>query len=59
LVQERILDPQKLVGIRPQNESVLADNVPGYMAGARNLKKDTMTAKASVMPVCGRGTARM
>ena len=40
LVQERILDPQKLDGIRPQNKSNLADIVPGYVAGARCLKKD-------------------
>lgn len=40
LLEERILSPQKLDGIRPQNESVLANIVPGYMAGARNLKKD-------------------
>ena len=40
LVQERILDPQKLDSIRPQSESVLANIVPGYTAGARNLKKD-------------------
>ncbi len=40
LLQERILDPQKLSGIRPQDRSVLTNIVPGYMAGARCLKKD-------------------
>ena len=40
LVQERILDPLKLDEVRPQNASVLTDVTPGYMRGARNLRKD-------------------
>jgi D-alanyl-D-alanine carboxypeptidase len=40
LLQERILDRQKLDDIHPQNVSVLSNIVPGYIAGARNLKKD-------------------
>ncbi|MCG8405754.1 MAG: beta-lactamase family protein [Phycisphaerales bacterium] len=40
LLKKRILHPQKLDGIRPQNKSVLTNIVPGYVSGARNLKKD-------------------
>jgi D-alanyl-D-alanine carboxypeptidase len=39
-LQERILDPQQLDAIRPADRSVLTGITPGYMSGARNLKKD-------------------
>jgi len=40
LLQERILDPHRLDGVRPQNQSVLQDIATGYTGRARNLKKD-------------------
>lgn len=40
LLQERILVPQKLFQIRPQDQSVLANITPGYQGGVSNLKKD-------------------
>lgn len=40
LLEERILRPRQLDQIRPQDASVLSGIAPGYMGGARNLKKD-------------------
>ena len=40
LLQERILDPEELRHVQPQNESVLTDVAPGYSRGARNLRED-------------------
>ena len=40
LLRERILEPQGLDQVRPQDRSVLADITPGYTMGARNLRKD-------------------
>ncbi len=40
LLRERILDPQGLHQIGLQDRSVLPDITPGYMHGARNLRKD-------------------
>jgi len=40
LLQERILDPLRLNEVRPANKSVLENITPGYMGGARNLRKD-------------------
>ncbi len=40
LLAERILIPQKLDLIRPQNVSALPDIAPGYTRGARNLRED-------------------
>jgi len=40
LVQERILEPQGLYQISPQNQSVLPNITPGYQGGVSNLKKD-------------------
>ncbi len=40
LLQERILEPQELRHVQPQNESVLTDVAPGYSRGARNLRED-------------------
>ena len=40
LVNKRILQPQKLDQVRPQDASVLSDITPGYSRGARNLRKD-------------------
>ena len=40
LLRERILEPQGLDQVRPQDRSVLADITPGYSRGARNLRKD-------------------
>jgi len=40
LLQERILLPQKLSQIRPQDQSVLPNITPGYQGGVSNLKKD-------------------
>lgn len=40
LVNQRILEPQGLDQIRPQNQSVLVNITPGYQGGASNLKKD-------------------
>lgn len=40
LLQERILAPLHLDGVRPADTSILENITPGYMGGARNLKKD-------------------
>ncbi len=40
LLEERILKPHGLADVRPARESVLPGITPGYMGGARNLKKD-------------------
>jgi len=40
LLEERILIPHKLTGIRPADKSVLTDIATGYMGGGRNLKED-------------------
>ena len=40
LVRERILEPQGLDQIGLQDRSVLPNITPGYMMGARNLRKD-------------------
>lgn len=40
LLEERILGPLKLDGVRPQDRSVLEGIAPGYLGGASNLKKD-------------------
>ena len=40
LLEERILAPQGLDQVRPQDRSILPDITPGYMAGARNLRDD-------------------
>ena len=40
LLQDRILTPQNLDQVRPQNVSALPDITPGYTRGARNLRKD-------------------
>ena len=40
LLQERILSPQGLSEVRPQDKSVLTNITPGYMGGGSNLKKD-------------------
>ena len=40
LVRERILEPQGLDQIGLQDRSVLANITPGYMMGARNLRKN-------------------
>lgn len=40
LLGERILVPQGLSQIRPQNQSVLPDITPGYQGGVSNLKSD-------------------
>lgn len=40
LLRERILEPQGLHQIGLQDRSVLPDITPGYMGGARNLRKD-------------------
>ena len=40
LLQDRILTPQNLDLIRPQNVSALPDITPGYTRGARNLRDD-------------------
>ena len=40
LLQTRIVVPQGLTGIRPQNQSVLTDIAPSYEGGARNLRDD-------------------
>ena len=40
LLRERILVPQGLSQIRPQDQSALPNITPGYQGGASNLKKD-------------------
>ena len=40
LLQDRVLEPQNLDQIRPQNVSALPDITPGYTRGARNLRDD-------------------
>lgn len=40
LLQDRVLIPQNLTQVRPQNVSALPDIAPGYTRGARNLRKD-------------------
>lgn len=40
LLQDRVLKPQNLNLIRPQNVSALPDITPGYTRGARNLRDD-------------------
>ena len=40
LLQDRVLEPQQLNEIRPADRSVLTGITPGYIGGARNLKKD-------------------
>lgn len=40
LLQERVLTPQSLDLVRPQNVSALPDITPGYTRGARNLRTD-------------------
>jgi D-alanyl-D-alanine carboxypeptidase len=40
LLAERILEPHELHDVRPADTSVLTNITPGYMGGARNLKKD-------------------
>lgn len=40
LLQERILAPQQLVQVRPQNQSALPDIAIGYQGGAASVKKD-------------------
>lgn len=40
LLEERILIPHRLTGIRPADKSVLTDIATGYMGGGRNLKED-------------------
>lgn len=40
MLTDRILKPLNLHEIRPANVSVLPDITPGYMRGARNLRKD-------------------
>lgn len=40
LLGERILEPLALDEIRPADRSILTNITPGYMGGARNLKKD-------------------
>ena len=40
LLQDRVLGPQNLDLIRPQNVSALPDITPGYSRGARNLRDD-------------------
>lgn len=40
LLQDRVLKPQNLNLIRPQNVSALPDITPGYTRGARNLRND-------------------
>lgn len=40
LLRERILVPQGLSQVRPQEQSVLPDICPGYQGGVSNLKKD-------------------
>ena len=40
LLRERILVPQGLSQIRPQDQSVLPNITPGYQGGVSNLKKD-------------------
>lgn len=40
LLDERILTPNRLDEIRPQDSSILTNIAPGYMGGSRNLKKD-------------------
>ena len=40
LLEDRVLKPQNLYQVRPQNVSVLPDIAPGYTRGARNLRND-------------------
>lgn len=40
LLRERILVPQELSQIRPQDQSALPNITPGYQGGVSNLKKD-------------------
>ena len=40
LLDERILAPQGLDEVQPQDRSIIPDVTPGYMAGARNLRDD-------------------
>ena len=40
LLRERILKPQGLDQVRPQDRAILADITPGYTFGARNLRDD-------------------
>lgn len=40
LIQDRVLKPQNLHQVRPQNVSALPNIAPGYTRGARNLRKD-------------------
>lgn len=40
LLTERVIEPQRLVDVRPQDQSVMSDVAIGYMAGAPSIKKD-------------------